>query len=127
MANKKTFNSKNLTSQLETLLPLGKADLVVDILKINELKGLLPNILKTLKRKSDKKGDFEQTKIYSKTELDQTLLNQLEESLKVDTKNAKIIIDQNMSAGVKIKSGGQMIDATLETMLTESVEKLLKN
>lgn len=127
MANKKTFNSKNLTSQLETLLSLGKADLVVDILKINELKGLLPNILKTLKRKSDKKGDFEQTKIYSKTELDQTLLNQLEESLKVDTKNAKIIIDQNMSAGVKIKSGGQMIDATLETMLTESVEKLLKN
>jgi F0F1-type ATP synthase delta subunit len=127
MANKKTFNSKNLTSQLETLLSLGKADLVVDILKINELKGLLPNILKTLKRKSDKKGDFEQTKIYSKTELDQTLLKQLEESLKVDTKNAKIIIDQNMSAGVKIKSGGQMIDATLETMLTESVEKLLKN
>lgn len=125
MANHKTFNSKNLSAQIETLIKLGKVDLVVDILKAKELRGLLPNILNTLKRKEDKKADFEQTKIYSKTDLGPDLLKKLEETLSVDTKSAQIIIDENLSAGLKIKSGGRLIDATLETMLQHEVEKLL--
>jgi F0F1-type ATP synthase delta subunit len=78
-----------------------------------------------LKKKSEKKENFEQTKIYSKTDVDQELLKKLETTLSVDTKKAKIIIDKNLSAGLRIQSGGKVVDATLETMLEKAIEKLL--
>ncbi len=125
MANTKNFTSKNLAIQIESLLKLGKFDLAMDILKAKEIKGLLPNILKTLKRKARKKEDFEQTKIYSKTSLNKNILEKLQKILKVDTANSQIIIDKNLSAGIKIKSNGKVIDATLEIMLEKEIEKII--
>lgn len=125
MSTKKNFNSKNLSIQIESLLMIGKTDLVMDILQAKELKGLLPNILKTLKRKQERKADFDQTKIFSKTDVDKEVLKKLEKTLSIEEKNTKIIIDNNLSAGIKIKSGGKVIDATLETMLQNQIEKLL--
>ena len=125
MANTKNFTSKNLTTQIESLIKLGKFDLAVDILKAREIQGLLSNILKTLKRKMSKREDFEQTKIYSKTSLNGKLLEKLQEVLKIDTSNSQIIIDKNLSAGIKIKSGGKVVDATLETMLEKEIAKII--
>ncbi len=125
MANAKNFTSKNLSIQIENLLKIGKVDLVVDILKAKEIQNLLQNILKILKRKSDKKEDFEKTKIYSKTSLNKNILEKLQEILKIDTENSQIIIDKNLSAGIKIKSGGKVVDATLETMLENEIAKII--
>lgn len=128
MASKKDFNSKNLSNQMQTLINLGKGDLVMEILKAKELQSLLPNILNSLKRKRQIKSDYYQTKIFSKTDLDKDILKKLEDTLKIDItsaeKSAKIIIDENMSAGVKLKSGDMLIDATLETMLQKAIENL---
>jgi F0F1-type ATP synthase delta subunit len=127
MANSKIFNSKNISKQIEALLSLGKVDLAVDILKSEEIRSLLPNILNTLKRKSKKQEDFQTTKIFTKTDLDKDLLKELGEILKVDTSNAKIIIDQNISAGIKLRSGDRYIDATLDTMLENAIQSITKN
>lgn len=122
---KKSFNSKNLAVQIQSLISLGKSDLVMDLLKIDELKNLLPNILDILKRKNGKDTDYNQTKIYSKTGVDQDLLKKLEKILKIDTgtqtESAKMIIDENMGAGIRIKKGDKLVDATLETMLKNSL------
>jgi F0F1-type ATP synthase delta subunit len=89
------------------------------------LQGLLPNILKTLRKKSDKQDDLAQTKIFSKTSVDEELLKKLEKTLAIDTKNAKIIIDKNLGAGMIIKSGGLVVDASLETMLEKAIAKII--
>jgi F0F1-type ATP synthase delta subunit len=121
----KTFNSKNLSKQIEQLISLGKVSLAIDILKAKELSRLLPNILNTLKKKNEKKKDFEQTKIYSKTDLDKSVLEKLEKNLSIDIKSSKLIIDETMSAGVKIKAGDKLVDATLETMLENAIEDII--
>lgn len=125
MANIKNFTSKNLSTQIESLLKIGKFDLALEILKAREIQNLLPNILKTLKRRTEKKEDFKKTKIYSKTSLNKNLLEKLQEILKIDTENSQIIIDKNLSAGIKIKSGGKVVDATLETMLENEIAKII--
>lgn len=125
MANIKTFNSKNLSKQIQSLIRLGKEDLVMQILQANELKRLLPNILDILKREEIKKEEYQSTKIYSKTNISDEALKDLQKILEVDTKKTKIIIDGNMSPGVKVKSGDKIVDATLETMLQKKLEELL--
>ncbi len=125
MANRKLFNSKNIVYLIETLLSQGKEDLVVNILNSKELKGLTPNILQILSRKNIKLKEYDSTKIYSKTELRKEVLESLSSKLDIDTKGAKIIIDENMSAGVKIKSRSRLIDATLSTMLEKGIKELL--
>lgn len=125
MSNKKTLNSKNFSKQIDSLLAIGKEDLVIEILKAKELRSLMPNILDNLKRKKEKSDNYNQSRIFSKTDLDRDLLEKLQKSLSVDTKNAKIIIDENMSAGFVLKSADNYIDATLETMLRSEIEKLI--
>lgn len=125
MANSKNFNSKNIARQIQSLVLAGKENLALEILKAEELKGLLPQVLQILKRQDEKKNEFNQTKIYSKTSLDKENLKKIEDLLRVDTKDAQIIIDKNMSAGVRIKSKDMLVDATLETMIQNSIEKLL--
>ena len=125
MASTKTFNSKNFSKQIESLLSLGKVDLVIDILKTKELQSLLPNILENLKRKAEKKANYNQTKIYSKTDLDKESLKLIENVLKVDTNNVKIIIDESVSAGFILKSADKYVDASMETMLQTEIEKLI--
>ena len=49
----------------------------------------------------------------------------MQEILKIDTENSQIIIDKNLSAGIKIKSGGKVVDATLETMLENEIAKII--
>jgi F0F1-type ATP synthase delta subunit len=127
MANRKLFNSKNIVNLIENLLQNGKQDLVMQILKKNELKNLLPKIIEILERKSLKETDYKLTKIFVKTELSSEALQKIGENLNIDTKGAKIIIDRNMSAGAKIKSRDRLIDASLETMLQKGIEELLAN
>lgn len=126
MANKKLFNSKNIAILIETLINSGKEDLVMQILQSQELKSLAPNILEVLKRKQVKIEDFNQTKIYSKTELKEKVLEQIASSTGINTQGAKIIIDEKMSAGIKIKSRDRLVDASLATMLEKGLEELLE-
>ncbi len=125
MTNRKLFNSKNIVYLIENLLQSGKEDLVMQILKQKELKSLTPNILNLLKKKDLKLEDYNATKIYSKTELKKEVLESLSLSLGIETKGAKIIIDESMSAGVRIKSRNRLLDATLSTMLQKGVEELI--
>lgn len=126
MANRKLFNSKNIVHLIETLLDAGKADLVMQILNVKELNNLLPRINAIFKLRNLKMQDFAQTKIYSKTELKEEVLKSLGEHLNINVNGAKIIIDENMSAGVKVKTESKLIDASLATMLQNGIEELLK-
>ena len=127
MANKKLFNSKNIANLIQTLLDNDKDDLAMQILKASELKNLLPNIVEILKRKNLKLEDYKVTKIYSKTELKEETLKEIGKILNINTQGAKIIIDTQMSAGVKVKSQDRLIDATLSSMLQKGLEELLAN
>ena len=127
MANRKLFNSKNITYLIENLLDKGQVDLVMQILQSKELKSLSPNILDLLKRRQIKIEDYNQTKVYSKTEIAQKVLEQIGSQTGIDIAGAKIIIDENMSAGVKIKSRDRLIDASLSTMLRKGLEELIEN
>ena len=127
MANRKLFNSKNIVNLLETLVDAGKVDLAMQIINVSELKNLLPKLAEILKRKNLKLQDYQQTKIYSKTELKDEALESIAKVLKVEVGGgAKIIIDKNMSAGVRVKIGDKLIDASLYTMLQQGLEELLK-
>lgn len=127
MANKKLFNSKNIANLIQTLLDNNKDDLAMQILQASEIKSLLPNVLQVLKRKNLKLEDYKATKIYSKTELKAKTLEEIGKILNISTKGSKIIIDEKMSAGVKVKAGDRLIDATLENMLQKGLEELLVN
>jgi F0F1-type ATP synthase delta subunit len=126
MANRKLFNSKNVVNLLETLINQGSVDLAIQIINVSELKSLLPKIKEILKRKNLKLEDYKQVKVYSKTELKDEALKEISKALKVDVNGGKIIIDKNMSAGVRVKSGDKLIDASLYTMLQNGLEELLK-
>ncbi len=127
MSAKKLFNSKNIANLIQTLLDNGKEDLAMQILKASELKNLLPNIAEILKRKNLKLEDYKATKIFSKTELKAKALEEIGQVLKINTESSKIIIDDKMSAGVKVKAGDRLIDATLSSMLQKGLEELLAN
>lgn len=127
MANRKLFNSKNIVNLLENLVDAGKADLALQILQVSELKNLQPKLIEILRRKNLKLQDYNQVKIYSKTELKDEALRAIAVKLNVDVGgDTKIIIDKNMSAGVKVKTGDKLIDASLYTMLEKGLEELLK-
>ncbi len=137
MANRKLFNSKNIVNLLETLVDAGKVDLAMQILQVSELKNLLPKLAEILKRKNLKLQDYAQAKIYSKTELKDEALHEiarrlglvsppLEGGVAAGRGGLKIIIDKNMSAGVRVKTGDKLIDASLYTMLQKGLEELLK-
>ena len=122
---KKNFNSKNIANKIENLVALGNTALAVDILEAKELKHILPNLLKTLKRKTQKKNEFEQTKIYSKTDIDKNTLKKLEKTLSINLKNTKIIIDESVGVGIKIKVKDKLVDASMETMLESAINKII--
>ena len=127
MVNRKLFNSKNIVNLLETLVDAGKVDLAMQIINVSELKNLLPKLAEILKRKNLKLQDYQETKIYSKTELKDEALAEIAKVLKVEVGGGtKIIIDKNMSAGVRVKTGDKLIDASLYTMLQKGLEELLK-
>ena len=83
MANRKLFNSKNIVNLLETLVDAGKVDLAMQIINVSELKNLLPKLAEILKRKNLKLQDYQQTKIYSKTELKDEALESIAKVLKI--------------------------------------------
>jgi hypothetical protein len=87
MANLKLFNSKNLSKQLENLFCSGKVDLAMKILESKELKSLLPNILNILRKVSRKKTYYSKMKVFSKTDLDQSLVEKLKKELKLEKKS----------------------------------------
>lgn len=122
---KKFFNSKNIVLLIEKLIDSGKTDLALQILSLDKLKGLLPNVLEILKRKSVRLSEEEKTKIFSKTDLDEKTVQNILNALGLGTSQKKIIIDKEMGAGVKVKTRNRLLDASLDTMLKNGVEELL--
>lgn len=122
----KKLSSKNISSHIYSLLLAGRVDLAMDILKAKELASMLPNILNLIKRINAKSKEKNKTKIYSKTDIDKLILKKLEKILAIDVGESNIIIDDAMSAGIKIKSKDVSIDATIDAMLKNAIDKILK-
>jgi flagellar biosynthesis/type III secretory pathway protein FliH len=63
----------------------------------------------------------------SSTEIEEAIHNSKFIRQLTDQNKLEIIIDEAMSPGVKIRSKDLSVDATLDTMLRNSLEKILKN
>jgi len=64
------------------------------------------------------------TKVYTKTKISEDVIENILKGENINSKNLKIIIDDKMSAGIKIKAGDKLIDATYSTMLKNELNKI---
>ncbi len=124
MANKKIYNSKNIAKQIIDLEKSGKSDLAIKILQQKELRNLSRNILNILGRSTQKLDNYNMTKVYTKTKISEDVIENILKGENINSKNLKIIIDDKMSAGIKIKAGDKLIDATYSTMLKNELNKI---
>lgn len=124
MANKTIYNSKNIAKQIIDLEKSGKSDLAIKILQQKELKNLSRNILNILGRSTQKLDNYNMTKVYTKTKISEDVIENILKGENINSKNLKIIIDDKMSAGIKIKAGDKLIDATYSTMLKNELNKI---
>jgi len=124
MANKKFYNSKNIAKQIIDLEKSGKSDLAIKILQQKELRNLSRNILNILGRSTQKLDNYNMTKVYTKTKISEDVIENILKGENINSKNLKIIIDDKMSAGIKIKAGDKLIDATYSTMLKNELNKI---
>lgn len=118
----KIYTSKNIAKQIIAMQKKNNIPLIESILKSSEIKSLLPKILHALKRYDQKQVSFNENVVYSKTKINDVVLKSLQE--KLNLVEPKIIIDNTLSAGVKIRKKGYMIDATLTTMLEQALKKI---
>jgi F0F1-type ATP synthase delta subunit len=118
---KKVLSSKNLAATIETLFEQGKDSLVMQLLETSKFSRFALAVKGVLSRRHQKMQDFAKTKIFSNSQLNSTALQQIEKSTNVKLDGAEVIIDKSIVAGAIVKSGPRKIDATLATMLQNSL------
>jgi len=126
MSKKSNFTSKNIAEKIFNFFLVGKNDLALALLSDPSLTTIRKNVLDAIEKKLSKVKLYNQTRIYSQTEVSGEVLELLS-TKNIDTKTIHFEIQSDLGPGLVVRFGDTKIDATLASMLEEKIRKIATN